>query len=439
MPRGHKSGVHGPNSVVGKKLGEGQHTARQGEGSCFCSRCSAWLGELGQEPAVDMFVEHLVIIFSEIKRILKPTGTCYVNMGDTYGGSNSVMNDGGRQGMGTEAGRNRVVSRGIDKCMMMVPEKFMIKIVENNWLLRNKIIWYKPNAMPSSVTDRLNCTWEYIFFFSKSKKYYYDLDAIREEHKTLVATQKNKTDDGQTTLFDSEKYAKERNLHPVFGPFINPQVEFRDKTKDENYKTGGMRNAPEPGEANAFNIAGKNPGDFFENDEPDIRKICPQPFPDSHYAVFPEELCRKPILASCPDEVCAKCGQPKVKVYEKGEPDEDWKKQCGADKSGGYQGQGQKDYEGNKVQNPSDVKRRILAGMCERKFVGYRECKCGEGFVPGIVLDPFAGSGTACLVANKLGRRYIGIDLSPENIKMANKRIEGEGDLLFMGGNNVKG
>ena len=425
MPRGHKSGVHGPNSVVGKKLGEGQHTARQGEGSCFCSRCSAWLGELGQEPAADMFVEHLVIIFSEIKRILKPTGTCYVNMGDTYGGSNSVMNDGGRQGMGTEAGRNRVVSRGMDKCMMMVPEKFMIKIVENNWLLRNKIIWYKPNAMPSSVTDRLNCTWEYIFFFSKSKKYYYDLDAIREEHKTLMKDQNSKINENQPALI-VEDWGK-RPAPPY-------DSDFRDKTKDEKYKTGGMRNAPEPGEANAFNVAGKNPGDFFENDEPDIRKICPQPFPDSHYAVFPEELCRKPILSSCPEEVCAKCGQPRVKVYEKGEPDEEWKKLCGADKSGGYQGQGQKDYKGNKVQDPSDVKRRILAGQCKIIFVGYKECECKAGFVAGIVLDPFSGSGTACLVANKLGRRYIGIDLSPDNITMANKRIEREGDTLFTGG-----
>jgi DNA modification methylase len=121
----------------------------------FCVKCGAWRGQLGLEPNWGMYVEHLVELFREVKRVLKSTGSFWLNVGDTYS----------------------------DKNLLGIPWRVAFALIDDGWILRNAVIWYKPSHMPESIKDRLTRTYEYVFHFVKSKKYFYNLDNIREPHK----------------------------------------------------------------------------------------------------------------------------------------------------------------------------------------------------------------------------------------------------------------
>lgn len=174
--------------------------------AAFCIKCGAWRGQLGLEPAPDLYVGHLMMIFREVKRVLRKDGSFYLNIGDTYAGSwadaghrpertgvdgqqrekrTSWLERKGQPQMNIPPQRQALRLTGIQpKCMFCIPERVMFAMLGDSWILRNKIIWKKPNAMPGSQKDRLTATWEYIYFFTKARKYYYDLDAIRVPHTT---------------------------------------------------------------------------------------------------------------------------------------------------------------------------------------------------------------------------------------------------------------
>lgn len=220
--------------------------------------------QLGLEPTPEMYIKHLAEIFNEAKRVLKKEGTLWLNIGDTYGGS----------GQGSQTGygdykRQRVIGtmdksisiKLMPKCLLMIPERLAWSLIQSGWILRNKIIWYKPNAMPSSVTDRFSNRWEYLFMFSRSPRYHFDLDAVRKPHKESSIQR------------DKQGYKSS----PMKGRYTMPG-ENREGTPDQEFN----------------NPLGKNPGDVFE--------INTQPFPEAHFAVFPEKLCEKPIKAGCPED-----------------------------------------------------------------------------------------------------------------------------------------
>jgi len=148
-----------------------------------------WQGQLGLEPTYQMYLDHLLMITKELKRVLKKTGTLFWNMGDTYVGGHiggSIYNKEwyiSSTDAIPQITKGRPQSRVKDipeKSLMMIPERFAIAMIEQGWTLRNKIIWYKVNGLPSSTKDRFTNKWEYIFFFVKSRKYYFDLDAVRK-------------------------------------------------------------------------------------------------------------------------------------------------------------------------------------------------------------------------------------------------------------------
>jgi DNA modification methylase len=146
-----------------------------------------WQGQLGLEPTYQMYLDHLLMITDELKRILKKTGTLFWNMGDSYASEGGPSRHKGYYDPKWPKARNGSFDeptsypQGIKpKSLMMIPERFAIGMIEQGWILRNKIIWFKPNGLPSSVKDRFTNKWEYIFFFVKSKKYYFDLDAVRK-------------------------------------------------------------------------------------------------------------------------------------------------------------------------------------------------------------------------------------------------------------------
>ena len=109
----------------------------------FCHKCGAWRGNFGLEPTIELYIKHLCDIFDEAKKVLREDGTCWVNLGDSYNKTKSLC---------------------------MIPQRFAIEMVNRGWILRNTIIWHKPNGMPESAKNRFTVDYEYIFFFSKSNK-----------------------------------------------------------------------------------------------------------------------------------------------------------------------------------------------------------------------------------------------------------------------------
>ena len=147
-----------------------------------CSLCNAWRGELGQEPTVQLYIAHLVQIFEECRRVLHRSGTMFLNIGDTrvngskWGGHSGCKNE--HSGKGA-APRAKIVSAG-EKSMALIPERLLIALQDAGWIIRSKIIWEKPSAMPESATDRPTESWEPIYFLTKSPKYKSFFDQIRE-------------------------------------------------------------------------------------------------------------------------------------------------------------------------------------------------------------------------------------------------------------------
>jgi DNA modification methylase len=331
-----------------------------------CTKCGAWKGQFGLEPHPQMYIDHLVEICREVKRILKPSGSFYLNLGDSYYNSSSEKDKGWLQ----------------SKQLLLIPSRVACALQDDGWILRNDNLWLKPNPMPISVKDRLNNTYEHIFHLVKEQRYFYDLDAIREPHK-------------DSTIGSSSALSSTATIRKVGREYIEKNnIEGEMKQKILNYI-----------QSDAGHPLGKNPGDIFE--------VTVQPFAESHFAVYPPELLYKPIKSSCPERVCINCGTP-------------WTREMIVD------------IEHNRENKREDAKVRLdglerVPNDWEPKevhgFEWKKNCTCESDYTPGIVLDIFNGSGTTCLVAKQLGRRYIGFDINPEYCVMAQNRVGKLGKL----------
>lgn len=303
------------------------------------------------------------MVFREVKRILKKDGSFYLNIADTYvsgkgscfnpGGGNESWNRWNDRKMDYPTGRSapaRMYKGILPKCMALIPERVEFALLLEGWRLRNKIIWHKPNNMPASVKDRFTQTWENLFFFVKSRRYYFDLDAVRVPHKT-GSLARYQGDDG---LFGDGANPSSFRLrvrdaaHGKIGISVQNDAivteeevrEFDDRVKHHGARMnnrsqlhqdrsrhgfgakahGGMDKSlvrPEDGpEPHAFNPKGKNPGDLWTiSTRPSSISVCPQcdtvfrrllkECPHchisgvvGHFASFPEKLCIDPIKAS---------------------------------------------------------------------------------------------------------------------------------------------
>lgn len=223
--------------------------------------------QIGTEATPDAYLENLINLFIDIKDRLKDSGNCFVNLGDTY--YNGSQSAGDKVQGNSEFNKNRpsreatkTPSRSsLDypcKSLCMIPERFAIGMIERGWILRNKVIWHKSNPMPESVTDRLTKTYEVVYHFVKSQKYFYDLDAIREP-------------------------LKESSLKRMSQDVESQKGSLRGE--GGSYKTNGSMKA-------VCHPNGKNPGDVWT--------IGTKPYSGAHFAVYPLELVRRPVLAGCP-------------------------------------------------------------------------------------------------------------------------------------------
>lgn len=252
--------------------------------------------EVGQESAPEEYVARMVEIFREIRRVLKKEGTVWLNIGDSYGGSGKGPSKNCKAQENTSKPYTDNYIKGKD--LMLIPFEVARALRNDGWYLRQDIIWHKTNPCPESVLDRCTRAHEYIFLLSKSKKYYYNNEAIKEPAKDWGSRDRSE------------------------GKYTSGDVPIKGGAHS------GFKNCN-------FALIGKN--------RRDVWNIQLKPFRGSHFAVFPPEL----------PEICIKAGCP-----------------------------------------PN-----------------------------GIVLDPFLGSGTTAMVAKHLGRNYIGIEINPEYVKIAEERI----------------
>ncbi|MEW6097345.1 MAG: site-specific DNA-methyltransferase [bacterium] len=426
-----------PGGCPKKKVGVGNWDRQVDDGSFalkgqplksdFCIHCGAWKGELGLEPDYKDYIRHLLQIFTEIKRVLKKTGSFWLNIGDTYAGSqcgNSSYPDPklpqGRTGKMLVDKRKTEIRT---KSLMGLPWRIALTMIdEQGWILRNSVIWYKPSHMPESVQDRLTKTYEFLFHFVKSPKYFYDLSAIRVPHKEVSLKRLQRAVSNKHKYINSPEYGgggginKPRpntkktkipvNTAELFG---SPQVRYH---REQNASISQFQFGE--GDYLVVNLHpdGKNPGDMWS--------ISSEPFKDAHFAVFPTALVKKPILTTCPQWICKHCGHIKERIT----------KRIGKGIMNIRVRRAQKDYPSPQVKASEEEMENYKETWEGVKYqtIGWTECNCSDNdkYEPGIVLDPFAGTGTTCAVAHQLGRNYIGFELNPDYTKMRNRELAQE-------------
>jgi len=210
-------------------------------------------GQIGLEKTIEEYLDKMLDITQELQRMLKPTGVMFWNHGDSYASQGNEKSRWAGDGKISKSYMGRAMCSTIQaKCLMLQNYRLILKMIdEQGWILRNSIIWHKPNAMPSSVKDRFSNSYEPVFMLVKKKKYWFDLDAVRVAHTSL-----NK-------------------------PPGNKQKDREDKKMTRN-----------PTAKQAFSPAGKNPSDLW--------KIATHPFPEAHFATFPPKLIEPMIKAGCP-------------------------------------------------------------------------------------------------------------------------------------------
>ena len=238
------------NDTIAFKSSQGQ----------FCQKCNAWRGSLGLEPTPELFIQHMVQVFREVWRVLRKDGTLWLNLGDSYANSSSggggpvdIRTDGrnttpGDKVRGRKQGVNTLAPGLKPKDLCMIPARVALALQADGWYLRSDIIWHKPNPMPESCIDRPTKAHEYLFLLTKSAKYYYDADAIREPHK-----------------------------EPWRG---------KGETDRVNWNTGGIIGRGHQGEYSngkrEYNPSGRN--------KRTVWTIPTQPYPEAHFATFPRKL-----------------------------------------------------------------------------------------------------------------------------------------------------
>ena len=301
--------------------------------------------QLGLESTPQEYVQSLVNVFKEVKRVLKDDGTVWLNLGDSYS----------------------------EKQLIGIPWRVAFALQDDGWYLRQDIIWAKPNPMPESVKDRCTKSHEYIFLLTKSAKYYYDAEAIKEESMNIGET---------NAKFGGNKYGdNDSKKHLTYS--------------GNKYTDNGKRN------------------------KRDVWTITTKPYSEAHFATFPTEIPELCIKAGTSEHgQCSNCKKPYIREIEREKnPDRDMESQRKyyAERTGRTDGH---------ISGPSGLVDSV-------KFIGWiPDCDCKTKVQPQVVLDPFAGAGTTGLVADRLGRDAVLIELNPEYVKIIEDRIRNDAPMF---------
>jgi DNA modification methylase len=249
------------NEISGKSgLGGGKGAVGRGTlNACICGAHRVD-EQLGLESSPAEYVARMVAVFAEVRRVLAADGVLWLNLGDSYasgpiGRQNGACGTGGRVRGDLILSAHRPVSDVPAKNLLGMPWRVAFALQDDGWILRNAVVWAKPNAMPESVTDRLSTRYELVFLFSKSRRYWFDLDAIREAHTTATIS--------RPLPHHAQAWA--------VGSCGNHQGNIHGVGKHD---------------------AGRNPGDVWS--------IPTSPFPGAHFACMPPALAERCIKAGCP-------------------------------------------------------------------------------------------------------------------------------------------
>ena len=380
-------------------------------------------GQIGLEETPEAFVAKMVEVFHEVKRVLRDDGTLWLNFGDSYSGSNCGSNDHRVNGASVSAngdkyqGQRPGIIPGLKaKDMIGIPWRVAFALQADGWYLRSDIIWSKPNPMPESVTDRPTKSHEYIFLLTKSARYFYDADGIREQNADPTQNNNREVLRGVycslytqlNTCYTSFKVEKKENKqdqtgNPTYTGF-NERYKNR-KQYDSSHAGGG---------SNVIGHSGNLDGcDGITRNARTVWTITTQARPEAHFATFPDEIPRRCIKAGTSEYgCCPKCGAPYQRIVEA---------------SGGVIGASWHPHENDEVTGQVGFK---SVGY-KREFKGWKPgCKCEAGDpIPCVALDPFMGSGTVAVIARELNRSSIGCELNPEYVKIIRKRLQADSQL----------
>jgi DNA modification methylase len=326
----------------------------------FCTQCSAWRGTLGLEPTVDLYIKHICDIFDEVKRVLRDDGTCWLNIGDCY--------DSGT------------------KQRWLVPHRLALALQERGWIVRSDIIWakgisfvpsYAGSVMPESVRDRPTCSHEHIFLLTKSKEYWYDYEAAKEPGRVPSGTRAAR---GSGTREGNRRPAE----YAIYDGKRNPRDVWAIGTK-------GYRGA--------------------------------------HFATFPERLVEPMLRTGCPPLVCPHCGTGWQHTVDREQIPDTIRLQMEAARMQTAARTGRTDGH---TQCKSHFERAVLGEhwspgctcVVEGDEAGSMAEILDAGIaVPGIVLDPFGGSGTVAATAQRFHRRAVLIEPNPTYVALIHKRL----------------
>ncbi len=379
----------GHTSIVGNERNPEIHQGKEDSGGQSCSLCNAWRGQLGLEPTPELYTQHIVTIFKEVRRVLRDDGTVWLNMGDSYAGS---WSDSGlrpertgveghqrpknsewlkREGHPTMSIPPTIQALKLTnlkpKDLCGIPWAIAFALRDDGWWLRSDIIWSKKNPMPESVTDRPTRSHEYIFLLTKRARYFYDADAVREKQ-------------------------------------VNPVTARSSPVLASDSPDGSTRyGAWERSRSYSIVPGGRNKRTVWE--------ITTEPYPEAHFATFPKKLVEPCIRAGTPEKgACSECGSPWARVVEK----RAWSSRPN---SGAIRGS-----QPSQFRHFDQPQRGNM--YVDTETIGFRPtCDHDAPAQPAIILDPFCGSGTAGVVALSLGRRFIGIDIKQEYLDMTERRL----------------
>ena len=307
-------------------------------------------------------------MFREVRRVLKPQATLWIEVGDSYNantgrGFDTNQDSGDRKA--AAALRQRPAAGIKPKDLILQPFLLAEALRRDGWYLRQIIVWSRPNPMPESVRDRCATAHSYVLLLAKSRSYYFDAEAIAEPAS--------------------------ENTHSR-GRGSSPKMDAKS--------------------ANGMGHEGwgaSTLGHVTEKNARSVWSIPTEGFSDAHFATFPQALVERIIKAGCPEWVCKACGKPRERIVE---TTGEWRAQH--DRVGKHDGTIYRTNPGGGVSGANTTR--------QRTDLGWSDCGCGAGFTPGVCLDPFMGSGTTALVARRLGRSAVGVELNADYCAMAAAR-----------------
>jgi len=433
MERGARKDILPADESTADRLGVDERQKGAGNsGGRFCLKCSAWLGQLGLQPLHDCgawakkeppcsacYVCALRMVAKELWRVLRDDGVWWLNIADSYASGGRGAWLGYQERMGEPLPAAKPPPGLKPKDLVGIPERVVLALQADGWYWRDRIAWTKGSAMPSSHTDRCTASFEFVYMFAKQERYYYDLEAVKEPVAVPgvsgIPFGGVRRAGGDNPTYSGRDYTagETRTRRNVW--HVNPEgfgLEFCQSCEtiyipsEHKRLRSESRVDPETGNERVIRFCGCGA-------DPEEAWL-------SHFAVWPTKLVEPMILAGTSAKgCCGECGAPWERVVKRA-PNPSKVANVGEDLTGGAA----------KTGNPQTSKGlHRNAGNAQGPqpvTTGWRPTcdHAGATLVPATVLDPFSGSGTTALVARRLGRNGIGIELSDGYAKLSEERLK---------------